>query len=167
MNKRNKYLGYIIVLIGLTLTIFSCKKPVDEFPDTNEPISFIGIDSSTIRMKAGQELELDVVLVTDAIIETLKIGYLIDTVGITYNITYADIKKQLVVKKFKDESNKYVYSASLKLPANAYGLRAFKPYKNNKGDYVRMIFRMETKANPKAKIKAKSYEKQLKIIMEP
>ena len=139
--------------------LVSCEKPVDEFPDSSEAISFQGIDSTTLEMKAGEDLEFDVVLVIDEIIDSLKIGYLIDTLGITYNLTYADIETVSLTTGFEEENNKHVYAATIKLPANAYGVRAFRPYRNNVGDFVRIIFRMEAGT--------RAYEKQLKVIMEP
>lgn len=159
MKINNNFLVSLIVIIGLVFIINACNKPVDDFPNSNEAISFVGIDSTTIKMKAGEDLVLDVVLITDTIIDSLRIGYLIDTVGITTNITYADIQTESIVHGFTEVNNKFVYPATIKLPANAFGIRAFRPFKNGVGDYVRIIFRMEAGT--------KSYEKQVKVIIEP
>ena len=75
------------------------------------------------------------------------------------DISYNDIETKVISTGFAEINNKHIYSASIKLPANAYGIRAFRPFLNNKGDYVRIIFRMEAGS--------KSYEKQLKVIIEP
>ena len=153
-----KFIGAILAII-LIVNFYSCKKPVEPFPDSNEAISFSNIDSTTLFKNAGETLEVNVVLITDTIIDTLKIGYFIDTIGVTTNITYADIREESIVKGFSEVDNKHQYLASIKLPSNAYGIRAFRPYKNGVGDYVRIIFRMEAGT--------KSYEKQLKVIIEP
>lgn len=159
MKRKNTFLVCFTAVMVLSIALFSCKKPVDEFPNSDEAISFVGIDSTTIYMKAGEELALDVVLITDTIIDSLKIGYLIDTVGITTNLTYNDIVTESIVTGFPEVNNKFVYSALIQMPANAYGIRAFRPFKDNIGDYVRVIFRMEAGS--------RSYEKQLKVIIEP
>lgn len=159
MGTKHTFLNYIFICLVATIMLFSCKKPVDNFPDSSEAISFQGIDSTTIEMKAGEDLDLEVVLVIDTIIDSLKIGYLIDTLGITTNLTYADIETVSLETGFDEENNKHVYAASIKLPANAYGVRAFRPYVNGVGDYVRIVFRMEAGS--------RAYEKQLKVIVTP
>ena len=159
MKRKNIFNGFVLAALVVSVAVFSCNKPADPFPNTSEAISFQGIDSTTIIKKSGETLELDVVLVTDTIIDTLKIGYLIDTLGIITNLTYADINTESIVTGFDEVNNKHIYSASIKLPANAYGIRAFRPYRNNVGDFVRIIFRMQAGT--------RAYEKQLKVIMEP
>lgn len=159
MKKQNTFLACFIIVLALSITLFSCKKPVDDFPDSDEAISFIGIDSTTVFLKAGEDLSLDVVLITDTIIDTLRIGYFLDTIGITTNLTYNDILTESIVTSFPEVNNKFVYSAVIPMPANAYGIRAFRPYKDNIGDFVRVIFRMEAGS--------RSYEKQIKVIIEP
>ena len=89
MGTKNRLINYLFICLVAITVLFSCRKPVDEFPDSSEAISFKGIDSTTIEMKAGEDLELDVILVIDTIIDSLKIGYLIDTLGITTNLTYS------------------------------------------------------------------------------
>lgn len=159
MKRKNIFNGLILAALVVSLAVFSCNKPTDPFPNTGEAISFEGLDSTTILRNSGETLEFDVILVTDTIIDTLKIGYLIDTIGIVTNLTYADIETESIVTSFDEVNNKHIYNASIKLPANAYGVRAFRPYKNNVGDFVRIIFRMEAGT--------RAYEKQLKVIMEP
>ena len=159
MNKQNTILASFVVVLVLSIALFSCEKPIDEFPNSNEAISFVGIDSTTVKLRAGEDLILDVVLVTDTIIDSLKIGYFIDTIGITTNLTYTDITTESIVTGFAEVNNKFVYSAVISMPANAYGIRPFRPYQNNIGDYVRVIFRMEAGS--------RSYEKQIKVIIEP
>ena len=153
-----KFTGVIIVLL-LIVGFHSCTKPVDGFPNSNEAISFSNLDSTTIKKRAGEVLEVNVVLTTDTIIDSLKIGYIIDTLGFTTNISYVDIREETIVTGFEEVNNRHQYLAKIKLPANAYGIRAFRPYVNNVGDYVRIIFRMEAGS--------RSYEKQLKVIIEP
>lgn len=159
MKINNKFLVPLLVITGLLFIVNACNKPEDDFPKSKEAISFLGIDSTTIRMKAGEVLDLDVVLITDIKIDSIKVGYLIDTIGITTNISYADTKTEVLVHGFTEVNNKFVHPVSIKLPANAYGIRAFRPFKNNVGDYVRIIFRMEAGT--------KTYEKQVKVIIEP
>lgn len=159
MKQKNILSACFIIVLALSISLFSCKKPVDPFPSSDEAISFVGIDSTTIKMKAGEDLILDVVLITDTIIDSLKIGYYIDTLGLTTNLTYNDILTESVVTGFPEVNNKFVYSAIIKMPANAYGIRAFRPFKENLGDYVRVIFRMEAGS--------RAYEKQIKVIIEP
>jgi hypothetical protein len=159
MKKFNTFFSLLLLTLSLSYVLFSCKKDKDTFPDSDEAISFQGIDSTTIEMRAGEELSLDVVLITDTIIDSLKIGYLIDTLGITTNLTYSDIETKVIHTGFAEVNNKHVYAAKIKLPANAYGIRAFRPFTNNVGDYVRIIFRMEAGS--------RSYEKQVKVIIEP
>ena len=156
MNK--KIIGAISAII-LIVVFYSCKKPVVPFPNSNEAISFSNLDSTTIRKKAGDNLEVNVVLITDKVIDSLKIGYLIDTIGITTNLTFNDVKEIVLETGFETENNKQQYLANIKLPSNAYGIRAFRPYVNGVGDYVRIIFRMEAGST--------AYEKQLKVIIEP
>lgn len=153
-----KFIGAFLTIL-IIVNFYSCEKSTEPFPDSNEAISFSNIDSTTIRKKAGETLEVNVVLITDTIIDTLKIGYFIDTIGLTTNLTYEDIRQESIVTGFDEVDNRHQYLASIKLPANAYGIRAFRPYANGKGDYVRIIFRMEAGS--------KSYEKQLKVIIEP
>lgn len=159
MKNQNIFLVCLAIVVSLSITLFSCKKPVDDFPKSDEAISFLGIDSTTVKVRAGEDLLVDVVLITDTIIDTLRIGYLIDTLGITTNITYNDILTETIITGFPEVNNKYVYSATIKMPANAYGVRPFRPFRDNIGDFVRVIFRMEAGS--------RSYEKQLKLIIEP
>lgn len=153
-----KFIGAILAII-IIANFYSCTKSVDDFPSSNEAISFSNLDSTTIKKRAGESIEINVVLITDTIIDSLKIGYIIDTIGITTNITYADITEESIAIDFPEINNKHQYLANIKLPANAYGIRAFRPYVQGKGDYVRIIFSM--------KAGSRVYEKQLKVIIEP
>lgn len=156
--KKNQFIG-IFLAIFIIVGIYSCKKPVDDFPDSNEVISFSNIDTTTIFKQAGEMLEVNVVIVTDTIIDSLKIGYFIDTIGITKNITFKDVNEVSLETGFPEINNKHQYLANIKLPVNAYGIRAFRPYSNGKGDYVRIIFRVQAGS--------RVYEKQLKVIIQP
>lgn len=158
MIKKNRIFG-IVVLVLTILFIFSCEKPEDTFPNFNEAISFKNIDSTTIERKAGEDLLIDLVLITDTIIDSLKVGYFLDTLGITSNLTFEDITTLSFSTGFTEINNKHQYAATIKLPANAYGIRPFRPYVQGVGDFVRIIFRMEAGT--------RSYEKQLKVIIEP
>lgn len=158
--KRHTLLSNLLFLATLSIVLFSCTKDDENpFPATNEAISFLNIDSAVVKAKAGSTLKVDVVLVTDKPIDSIKAAYFIDTLGVKENLTYAETETQLLATALDTVTNKIVYSASLKMPADAYGVRAFRPYLNNTGDYVRVVFRME--ATPRV------YEKQLKVIIEP
>jgi len=158
MKNKFTFLGVISIIL-IMLFVLSCEKPIDEFPNSNEAISFSNIDTTTIKAKAGESLEINVVLITDTIIDSLKIGYLIDTIGITQNITYAEISTKEISTGFDEINNKHQYLATIKMPSNAYGIRPFRPYIGGIGDYIRIVFRMEAGS--------KEYEKQLKVIIEP
>ncbi|MFT4644426.1 MAG: hypothetical protein ACI8ZX_000827 [Planctomycetota bacterium] len=158
MVKNNRIFEIVVIAFAIVF-MFSCEKPEDTFPNSNEAISFKNIDSATIERKAGEGLLVDVVLITDTIIDSLKIGYFIDTLGITNNLTFDDITTLSLATGFTEVNNKFQYAATIKLPANAYGIRPFRPYLNGVGDFVRIIFRMEAGT--------RAYEKQLKVIIEP
>lgn len=158
MVKNNRIFG-IVVIVFVMAFMFSCEKAEDGFPNSNEAISFENLDSTTIERKAGEELMIDLVLITDTIIDSLKVGYFLDTLGVTTNLTFEDITTLSLSTGFTEVNNKHQYAVSVKLPANAYGIRPFRPYLNGVGDYVRIIFRMEAGS--------RSYEKQLKVIIEP
>lgn len=158
--KRYNFIGVIIVVVLMT-TLFSCvKEPEEKLPNSNEAIFFNNIDSIVIEKKAGEELEIEVQLTTDTIIDSLLVGYLIDTFGLTTNVKYSDITTVVAETEFLEKENWIKkYNVTVKLPSNVYGVRAFKPFIDGKGDYVRIIFRMVAGSN--------SYEKQLKVIIEP
>lgn len=156
--KNKRIFGFVIVVFAIVFMV-SCEKPEDTFPNSDEAISFKNIDSTTIERRAGEELLLDVVLITDTIIDSLKIGYFLDTIGITTNLTFEDITTLSLATGFTEINNKHQYAATIKLPANAYGIRPFRPYVKGVGDFVRIIFRMEAGT--------RVYEKQLKVIIEP
>lgn len=158
MIKNNRIFGIVVIVFAIAF-MFSCEKPEDTFPNSNEAISFENIDSTTIVRKAGEELLIDVVLITDTIIDSLRIGYFLDTLGVTTNLTFEDITTLSLSTGFTEINNKHQYTASIKLPANAYGIRPFRPYVKGVGDFVRIIFRMEAGT--------RAYEKQLKVIIEP
>ena len=156
--KNNKFFILFFTVL-ITIFITSCEKPVDDFPNSNEAISFKNLDETTIEIKAGEDLLVDVVLITDTIIDSLKIGYIVDTIGITTNLEYKDIVVEVISTSFAELNNKHEYAATIKMPANAYGIRPFRPFVKGVGDYVRIIFRMEAGS--------RAYEKQLKVIIEP
>ncbi len=158
MNNRFNFLWILIAFLGMLIST-SCEKQIDPFPNSSEAISFSNIDTTTITAKAGEIIEINVVLITDTVIDKLQVGYFLDTVGITHNITYLDIKTELVNTGFDEINNKHQYLAKLQMPSNAYGIRPFRPFLNNVGDYTRLIFRMEAGS--------KEFEKQLKVIMTP
>lgn len=158
MIKNNRILGLVVIALAVVF-MFSCQKDEDTFPNSNEAISFLNLDSTTIERRAGEDLLIDVVLITDTIIDSLKVGYFLDTLGVTTNLTFEDITTLSLATAFTEINNKHQYAATIKLPANAYGIRPFRPYVNGVGDYVRIIFRMEAGT--------RAYEKQLKVIIEP
>ncbi len=159
MTMKNNKFFILFFTVLTTVFISSCEKPTDEFPNSNEAISFKNLDETTIEVKAGEDLLVNVVLITDTIIDSLKIGYLVDTIGITTNLEYKDVVVEVIHTAFAEVNNKHEYAATIKMPANAYGIRPFRPFVKGVGDYVRIIFRMEAGS--------RAYEKQLKVIIEP
>lgn len=165
MDKISSYCVLMLALFAIVL--FSCNKDDDGLPTSDEPISFLAPDSTTVFAQAGSEFNYTVFLVTDKPILSLSAGYLIDVTQNTASINFGQLEEIILEQEFEEENNVIEFSGSFTIPAainDSTPFRSYMPQQQNpvfvpaSYDAVRVLFRMDASGT--------IYEKQLKIIIQ-
>lgn len=167
MNFTQFLSRFLFVMAGLSFFMVSCSNDDDETPFYNEPINILTPDSTTVVAPAGSTFNFSLYLATDVPIDTLRVGYLIDTAKINTSIPFSIVDTVVISSGFDDINNVQTFSGSFTLPDSVTNIRAFRPYvpaQQNpvfvaeQYDAVRVVFRMEATG--------KTFEKQMKVIIQ-
>lgn len=165
MNKFSNFSVFFFALF--TIALVACNKDDDGLPTSDEPITFLTPDSTTVFAQAGSEFNYTVFLATDKPILSLTAGYLIDTMQSTTAINFGQLETIVLEQEFEEENNVFEYSGSFTIPSavnDSTPFRSYMPQQQNpvfvpaRYDAVRVLFRMDASGT--------IYEKQLKIIIE-
>ena len=165
-NKLHLKTLFALVL-ATTLFIVACNNDDEGLPLSDEPISFLSPDSTTVFAQAGSELNYTVFLATDKAITSLSAGYLIDTMQSTSAISFGQLQQIFLEETFEEENNVMEFSGVINIPSAVNDSVPFRPYMPQQQnpvfvparyDAVRVLFRMDASGT--------IYEKQLKIIIQ-
>ncbi|MCD8529252.1 MAG: hypothetical protein LRY27_04695 [Chitinophagales bacterium] len=156
---------FIVSVACLLIILIACKKDDNQNPISNEAITFVQPDSSTIFADAGSVVNFELFLAVDEVIDTVMAGYLLDSNMINYNLTLDDMDSIFFGQSFIDSNNVQTVVGSFTLPQNWNDTVPFRtyfpgsttPYIPVSYDACRIIFRMETENGVQ-------HEKQLKVI---
>lgn len=167
MNQKINFKLLFSLFFLLGLLIVSCNKDDDGVPTSDEPISFLEPDTTTVFAQAGTEFNYTVFLATDKSITSLSAGYLIDLNQSTTAVTFGQLQEVFLEETFEEENNVLEFSGSFTLPAavnDTTPFRSYMPAQQNpvfvpaSYDAIRVLFRMDASGT--------IYEKQLKIIIQ-
>ena len=160
---KTTHLLSIFALLAVALVI-GCNKDDDtDTVNTNEPIYFITPDSTTIISSPGAQVDYTVQLTLDENIDSLRAGWVIDTIGMVTSIPFSSVDSVFLETGFADSNNVQQFSGSITVPDSIINVRAFQvcdpPSLPQDYDALRLIFRVEAGTIVR--------EKQLKVIVCP
>jgi hypothetical protein len=165
LSKKFAHLTFSFLVISFVLV--SCSKTDDDSISTNEPINILQPDTNVVIAQAGSTFNFSLYLATDVIIDTVRVGYIIDTVIINQSTPFSLVDTVVLNTGFDTKNNVQTFQSSFVLPSQAFPDRPFRPYMPAQQnpifvaaqyDALRVVFRVEASG--------KTFEKQMKIIIQ-
>jgi hypothetical protein len=160
-----KTAAFLLIFSGL---IFSCNKDDDGDPyPSNEAINLLTPDSTVVFAQAGSVFDFSVYIVIDRPVDTIRVGYSVDTLMSTSIMPFNLVDTVVLSSGFAEVNNKQLFSGSIQLPDSVPNVRAFRPYQPSQPtpvfipavyDAIRVVLKVEA-GN-------RTYEKYLKVIIE-
>jgi hypothetical protein len=160
---------YVVLMLLMSVLVFSCKKEDEGDPyPSNEAINLLSPDTTVLFAQAGSVFDFSVYIVIDKPVDTIRVGYAVDTLMSTNIMPFNMVDTVVLVSGFAEVNNKQLFSGSFQLPDSVINVRAFRPYQPAQPtpvfipavyDAVRVVLKVEATGN-------RNYEKYLKVIIE-